>query len=57
MNQYFNVYFDSAGKLRVAPRNNVEAMALKHLKHQMTESPDEELIVIDTEPAIPLGNE
>jgi len=52
MREYFNVYFDETGVLHISPRDNIEAMALKHLAYEVGEHTMEKMVVIDT--AVPL---
>lgn len=55
MRDYFNVYFDEAGVLHIAPRNTIESMALKHLEYEISEHTMAKMVVIDTEVPISLG--
>jgi len=48
MREYFNVYFDETGVLHISPRDNIEAMALKHLAYEVGEHTMEKMISIDT---------
>ena len=48
MREYFNVYFDETGVLHISPRDNIEAMALKHLLYEVGEHTMERMISIDT---------
>lgn len=54
MHNPFNVYFDEAGVLHIAPCNNIEAMALKHLEYEVGEHSMAKMIVIETEVPIKL---
>jgi len=57
MREYFNVFFDETGVLHISPRDNIEAMALKHLLYEIGEHTMEKMVSIDTESAIVLGSE
>lgn len=57
MHTYFSVYFDETGVLHIAPKNNIEAMALKHLEYEIGEHTMEKMVVIDTQVAIKLPSE
>lgn len=53
--QYFNLFIDETGVFHISPRNNIEAMALKHLKYEISEHTMEKMVVIDTQVPIKLG--
>lgn len=55
MRDNFNLYFDGTGVLHIAPKDNIEAMALKHLNYEIGEHSMEKMVVIDTEVPIKLG--
>jgi len=57
MREYFNVFFDETGVLHISPRDNIEAMALKHLLYEVGEHTMEKMIVVDTSVPIKLPRE
>lgn len=54
---YFNLFIDETGVFHISPKNNIEAMALKHLKYEISEHTMEKMVVIDTQVPIRLGSE
>ncbi len=54
---YFCLFIDESGVFHISPRNNIEAMALKHLKYEIGEHTMEKMVVIDTQVPIRLGSE